>query len=218
MVKSIVFDLGGTLMEYTGMPLTWNDYYIDGFKKVDEALRLHLSENELQKSVEILRAYNPRTSRREYEIAPQIIFADAVSGWKAKPDISKVIEIFFEGLKLEADVYRYSIGLLKKCKEAGFKTACLTDLPNGMPDSIFRPAVDSILPYLDLYVSSQICGMRKPNKEGICYIADKFQIHAAEILFVGDEKKDFLTAQNAGCDFAYIRDFITAAQPLRPPL
>ena len=28
--KIVVFDLGGTLMEYEGMPLNWNDYYYQG--------------------------------------------------------------------------------------------------------------------------------------------------------------------------------------------
>lgn len=45
-------------------------------------------------------------------------------------------------------------------------------------------------------------------KGGICYIADVFEIREAEILFVGDEEKDFLTALNAGCDFVYIDDLI----------
>lgn len=160
-----------------------------------------------------MKSYNPRIHHREYEIAPEIIFTDAISGWKTKPDICRVIEIFFEGLKSRGNVYCYSIELLKKCKKAGLKTACLTDLPNGMPDSIFKPTINSLLPYFDLYVSSQICGVRKPNKGGICYIANEFEIHPAEILLVGDEKKDFLTAHNAGCDFAYINDFI-ATEPL----
>lgn len=30
-MKIIVFDLGGTLMEYRGMPLNWSDYYEKGF-------------------------------------------------------------------------------------------------------------------------------------------------------------------------------------------
>ena len=51
MSKSIVFDLGGTLMEYIGMPLNWCNYYTCGFEKVNEILRLNLSENDLQESV-----------------------------------------------------------------------------------------------------------------------------------------------------------------------
>lgn len=56
MSKSIVFDLGGTLMEYEGMPLNWSDYYIHGFEKINEILRLNLSENDLQESANKLKS------------------------------------------------------------------------------------------------------------------------------------------------------------------
>lgn len=36
-MKVIVFDLGGTLMEYEGMPLNWSNYYEQGFA-MDEFL------------------------------------------------------------------------------------------------------------------------------------------------------------------------------------
>lgn len=208
MSKSIVFDLGGTLMEYVGMPLDWSDYYICGFERLNEILKLNLSENDIRESVNKLKSYNPRTSKREYEIKPEVIFDDVISNWRKKPDTNKVIEIFFEGLSLKANIYEYSAELLKKCRNLGYKTACLTDLPNGMPDYLFKPAIEKILPYFDLYVSSQICGVRKPNKGGICCIANAFGILEAEILFVGDEEKDFLTALNAGCNFVYMNDFL----------
>lgn len=209
MVQTIVFDMGGTLMEYVGMPLNWSDFYLNGFEHINETFKLELSESELKKSAEIMEAFNPRFSRREYELAPEFIFSSAISGWRKKPNIGSVAETFFSGLKLDANIYDYSIDLLSKCKKAGFKTACLTDLPNGMPDSLFKPAVVALLPYMDLYVSSQVCGVRKPNKGGLCYIADKLEILISEILFVGDEEKDLLTARNAGCSFAYIDDFRT---------
>lgn len=208
MVKAIVFDLGGTLMEYSGMPLNWSDYYITGFEKVNETLELNLSENELYKAVEILKSYNPRISKRENEIEPKIIFSDAIVNWKNKPDVNKVIDIFFEGLDLKANIYDYTVVLLKKCKSAGYKIACLTDLPNGMPDNLFKCAIKEIIEYFDLYVSSQSCGVRKPNKSGLKSIASIFNISESDILYIGDEEKDFLTAKNAGCGFIYIEDFL----------
>ena len=54
--KVIVFDLGGTLMEYSGMPLNWSEYYFKGFKTVSENHNLFLSDNEIQISSEILKA------------------------------------------------------------------------------------------------------------------------------------------------------------------
>lgn len=93
------------------------------------------------------------------------------------------------------------------CKKHGAKVACLTDLPSGMPDNLFRDAVPDIIKMFDLYVSSQTCGYRKPNRAGLEYIAKNFDIDVKDILFVGDEDKDRQTAENAGCDFMHIDEF-----------
>lgn len=211
MQKVIVFDLGGTLMEYKGMPLNWCDYYYKGFGKVKDTYGLELSEIELQKAAEILKLYNPRISGRELEIAPEIIFSECIANWKNKPNIENVIDAFFEGLSLSAEVSDFSVALLHKCKSHGCKIACLTDLPNGMPDSMFKKAIAEIIDLFDLYVSSQSCGVRKPNKEGLLLIARTFDVDVSELLFIGDEEKDYMTALNAGCNFMYISDFINLA-------
>lgn len=211
MQKVIVFDLSGTLMEYKGMPLNWCDYYYKGFGKVKDTYGLELSEIELQKAAEILKSYNPRISGRELEIAPEIIFSECIANWKNKPNIENVIDAFFEGLSLSAEVSDFSVALLHKCKSHGCKIACLTDLPNGMPDSMFKKAIAEIIDLFDLYVSSQSCGVRKPNKEGLLLIARTFDVDVSELLFIGDEEKDYMTALNAGCNFMYISDFINLA-------
>ena len=195
-------------MEYKGMPLNWCDYYYKGFEQVKDTYGLELSEMELQESVEILKSYNPRISGRELEIAPEIIFRESVANWKNKPNIENVIDVFFKGLNLSAEVFDFSVDLLQKCKSQGCKIACLTDLPNGMPDSMFKKAIAEIIDLFDLYVSSQSCGVRKPNKEGLLLIARTFDVDVSELLFIGDEEKDYMTALNAGYNFMYISDFI----------
>ena len=207
MQKVIVFDLGGTLMEYKGMPLNWCDYYYKGFGKVKDTYGLELSEIELQEAVEILKSYNPRISGRKLEIAPEIIFSESIANWKNKPNVENVIDAFFNGLSLSAEVFDFSVALLHKCKSYGCKIACLTDLPNGMPDSMFKKAIAEIIDLFDLYVSSQSCGVRKPNKEGLLLIARTFDVDVSELLFIGDEEKDYKTALNAGCNFVFISDF-----------
>ena len=208
MIKAVVFDFGGTLMEYKGMPLNWEEFYYNGFQNAGKVNCLKLTDEEISGAVDILKSYNPRNSGRENEIAPEVIFSDAISGWKTKPDISKLIIDFFDGLTLDARIFDHSKDLINGCKEKGLRVACLTDLPNGMPDSLFRNAIIELEPLFDLYVSSQICGYRKPNSRGLEYIADQFGIAVSELLFVGDEKKDELTAENAGCNFTYISEYI----------
>ncbi len=211
MDKVIVFDLGGTLLEYKGMPLNWSEYYQQGFENVSKSLGFNASELEILKSVDIMKAYNPRFSGREEEIAPEIIFRDAIKNWEGNDkveDINTVIDSFFEGIELKAEVFEYSFMIINMLKSQGCKVACLTDLPNGMPDRIFKRGFKELIDSLDLYVSSQSCGYRKPNKNGLIYIADWFGCDISQMLFVGDEDKDKKTAENAGCRFVRIDDYI----------
>ena len=208
MTKAVAFDLGGTLMEYKGMPLNWDEYYYRGFQNVNQLNELSLAEEDILNATKVLKEYNPRNCGREYEVAPEIIFEEATAGWKKKTSIGKIIDDFFSGMSLEACIFDYSAGIIKECKKKGLIVSCLTDLPNGMPDKMFRKSIITIDSLFDLYVSSQICGARKPNKKGLEYIADYFGIDVSDILFVGDEKKDENTALNAGCKFMYIEEYL----------
>lgn len=208
MTKAVAFDLGGTLMEYKGMPLNWDEYYYRGFQNVNQLNELSLAEEDILNATKVLKEYNPRNCGREYEVAPEIIFEEATAGWKKKTSIGKIIDDFFSGMSLEACIFDYSAGIIKECKKKGLIVSCLTDLPNGMPDKMFRKSIITIDSLFNLYVSSQICGARKPNKKGLEYIADYFGIDVSDILFVGDEKKDENTALNAGCKFMYIEEYL----------
>ena len=44
----IVFDIGGTLMEYVNMPNVWIDYYDSAFRHVREKLGLPLTDEQLE--------------------------------------------------------------------------------------------------------------------------------------------------------------------------
>ncbi|MBO7452368.1 MAG: HAD family hydrolase [Clostridiales bacterium] len=206
--KVIVFDLGGTLMEYVGMPLDWSDFYLQGFRRVVDKFKLNVCDQKISEASDILRSFNPRLTHREVEIMPEVLFSEAVKDWDNKPDISLIIDAFFEGLELKSRIFDHTPKILESCREKGIVTACLTDLPNGMPDRIFKDAVSGLIDQLDLYVSSQICGYRKSNKAGILLIAEEFNVDITDILLVGDEEKDLITAHNVGCDFMYISDLL----------
>lgn len=204
--KVAVFDLGGTLMEYEGMPLDWSEFYYDGFREVSEANGLKTPDEKIKRSAEIMRSFNPRLTGREVEIAPEVIFGEAIAGWDIKPEIDKVVDDFFSGLTLKPKIFDYTKNVIEYCKMNGAKVACLTDLPNGMPDRIFKRAISEMTDMLDLYMSSETCGYRKPNKAGILKIAEHFDVAVSEIILIGDEEKDLLTAQNAGCGFMFITE------------
>lgn len=203
-MKVIVFDLGGTLMQYVEMPYSWVDFYYDGFEAINGKYGFKISEAAIEKSVEILKEFNPRISHREIEYPARFIFEKALAHWQIDIPIESCIETFWSGLKLTAEIFSDTIPVLNILKEKGYIIATLTDLPNGMPDEVFQRDIRQITEYFDCYVSSAVAGYRKPDCKGLQMIADKYSVPINELVFVGDEEKDRQTAVRAGCEFVHI--------------
>lgn len=199
MIKVIGFDIGGTLMEYKNMPNVWIDYYKTGFETVRDRLGLHISDDDIARSVEVLRGYNPKVKYREEDIAPEVIFTDATSHWKCSFHLEKVIDIFYRSMGLVPYIYPDTVNTLKKLREDGYKIATLTDVATGMPDELHKSYFPELMPYFDMYVSSLSCGYRKPNPKGLSDIAEYFGVSPAEMVFIGDEQKDIIVAKRFGC-------------------
>lgn len=202
-IELIVFDLGGTLFEYVDMPLSWIDYYKTAFEYVSDKLSLNMSDEAIEKSVQVMRLFNPRINPREIDYDPSFIFMNAFNGWGIA-DIDNAIELFFESFHLKTKIYDDSISTLKALKQKGILVCALTDVPCGMPDELYKKGISDLLPYFDDYLSSCSLGYRKPYPYGIDYLEAKYGLASNEILLIGDEPKDFDTANNANCYFIFI--------------
>lgn len=168
----IVFDMGGTLMNFCGMTDTWCEYYKCGFENIANDFNCSVSNETLENSVQILNSYNPRLVCREIEYSSQYIFRKALKDWNLSVNISNAVNSFWQGLKLSAEIYEDSVPTLKKLRAKGYPIAVLTDLPSAMPDEIFKNHIKALLKYVDCYISSQSCGYRKPNPHGLQLISD----------------------------------------------
>lgn len=198
-VKLFVFDLGGTLMEYKGMHLSWSGYYKGALENINNFYSLGLSENQIETSVEIFTKYNPRNNPREKEIEPEVIFEDVIKGWNTNLPVKKNIQAFFDSLNLEPVIYDDSIPALSQLKKAGYKIAAMTDVATGMPDALHKNYVTPLLPYFDLYVSSLSCGYKKPNPKGLQEISENLGIAPENMVMTGDTSRDIQAAKNIGC-------------------
>ena len=198
-MKVIVFDIGGTLMEYKNMPLSWLDFYKDGVRYVCNKLSLNIIENDIDKSFEVLKSYNPRINPLEVDVTPKVIFSEATSHWQGEFILSDVINKFYESMNLTAYIYPETLDFLDKLKAEGYKIAALTDVAIGMPDELHKSYFPELLPYFDMYVSSISCGYRKPNPKGLSDIAENFGVVPSEMIMIGDEEKDIKTAKRFGC-------------------
>lgn len=203
-LKVIVFDLGGTLMRYVGMPFSWADFYHEGFEEIIRKYQCHVSQRTVENSVQMLKDINPRLHYREIEYSAESIFTKVLEPWHLDVPVQSCIETFWSGLKLEAEIYPETIPVLQKLREKGWAIAALTDLPSAMPDELFRRNISGLLEYFDYYVSSAVSGYRKPNGRGLQMISERFATPIQELIFVGDEEKDRETAIRAGCQFILI--------------
>lgn len=191
-------------MEYEGMPNSWVDYYEQGLEEINRKYDCKKSAVDISKSANILKAYNPRVHYREKEYSPEFIFSRALAHWNIDPAVKDCVYTFFEGLQLKAKIYSDTVPVLKELKDRKYGIAALTDLPTAMPDELFKKDISELIKHFDLYVSSSTSGFRKPNSMGLTQIAEHFSVPITELVFVGDEEKDRMTAQNAGCTFVCI--------------
>ena len=197
--SAVVFDIGGTLMEYKNMPYVWFDYYDEAFREINEKLDLDLSEAELAHSLEVLKSYNPGVNYREVDYPPEKIFGDVTAQWKTDVPLGRIIDEFFGAMHLESLIYPESEAVLKELRHRDIIIGTYTNVVSGMPDKMHRSYFESLMPYFDIYVSSVTCGYRKPHPRGLEIISGMFSVEPHEMLFVGDEKKDPMTAQRFGC-------------------
>ncbi len=204
-LKVVVFDLGGTLIQYVGMPHSWVDFYDQGFETIIQKYHCNVSKDAVAKSVQMLKEYNPRINYREIEYSAEFIFAKVLEHWHIDIPIQSCIETFWSGLKLRAEVYEDTIEVLQNLREKGYVIATLTDLPSAMPDEVFKKDISELIKCFDYYVSSAVAGYRKPNPKGLQMISEKYSIPITELIFVGDEEKDKQTALNANCRFIQIQ-------------
>ena len=203
-MQVIVFDLGGTLMEYKGMPLSWVDYYEPAFVLLNRKLNYPVTDGAIRTSVEMLKSFNPRVNYREVEYKAEDIFSKVLSGWGISGDISFCVDEFWSGLKLKAEIYPDAVDTIRFLRGKGYVVAALTDLPNGMPDRVFTKDIKSLIEHFDCYMSSETVGYRKPNPAGLVKVARKYSCEVEDVIFIGDEEKDRKTAENVGCRFIKI--------------
>ncbi len=191
-------------MEYKDMPLSWLDFYKNGFRYAGKNLGIDLSEEDVEKSFEVLKEFNPRLHYREIDYSPEVIFEKATMHWKGEFSVAEVIDAFYQSMGLRGYIYPETVPFLDKLKAYGYLIAAFTDVAIGMPDELHRSFFPELIPYFDKYVSSLSCGYRKPNPKGIEEIAVHFGVSANEMVMIGDEEKDIKTAKRFGIMSVYI--------------
>ena len=199
MAAVVVFDIGETLICY-GNPLSWQTLYRPALERADRACGLGLTEEDFAGAIEVLKRYNTRLCPRTREVCADDIFQEILNGW-GHPDgpRERVKREFFAFFK-QNDPHPFPDvpGTLARLKQAGVRTATLSDVAYGEDNETALADIREIAEYIGLPLTSRDIGWRKPDGRGLRYIADRFQADVRELIFVGDEEKDVLCANGAG--------------------
>jgi HAD superfamily hydrolase (TIGR01549 family) len=204
LIKGIIFDLGSTLLQFTGDQAVVDregaeamaDWYLkkkhiklDGPALVEaflteraagrvQALETQTEVIAQQSLSEALKKVNaPATAGALIEAAIKIYFAPEEAAWVAYPDAAET---------------------LKQLKSRGYRLGLYS---NATDDKLVQRLVNQggLRPWLSPTFSSAGWGWRKPRSEPFELIAGRWGLVPAEVVVVGDTlSADILGAQNAG--------------------
>jgi putative hydrolase of the HAD superfamily len=198
------FDLGDTLVEYEGLPLSWVDYYPEALGRLAASLGLAPSVEQVEAACEVLRRHNTRLHPRLVEIPFTAILGEICRSFAAPAaaDPDSAAQAFFSVFRQRLRVFPDTVSSLETLRQRGAKIAVLTDVPYGMPRALVLEDIreTGLEHLLDLIVTSNEVGYRKPAPETLAYVARAFGKNPLEIVYVGNEPKDVEVARAIGCE------------------
>lgn len=199
-MKAVGFDLGRTLISYGDVPLSWESLYKKALSST--LLKCGCEENidKIAIGEEILSKYNTRINYREIEVSSDVIFSEIIEKWNLSKEIPLSIfkRNFFGFFQRNVLLFSDTISSLQTLKKMSIKTGILTDVPYGMDKEFVLLDVEPFEELIDVLLTSVDVGYRKPNVQGYMKLACKFGVKPEDMIYVGDEPKDILGANNAG--------------------
>ncbi len=199
-MKAIGFDLGRTLVGDENIPLSWKSLYKEALIDALHRCNSNVDDNKIAIGEEILLKYNTRTNYREIEISSNVIFSEILGKWEMNTEANLAIvkEAFFSYFQRNVKLYEDTTSTLKTLKEKGIKVGILTDVPYGMEKKLVLADIEKFKEYVDIVLTSVEVGYRKPNKRGFIQLSKELGVDSNEMIYVGDEEKDIIGANNLG--------------------
>lgn len=199
-MKAIGFDLGHTLIFYEDVPLNWKSLYKEALSNTLQKCGYGDTLERISIGEEILSKYNTRINYREVEVSSDVIFSEIIEKWELSKEIllPNFKTNFFKFFQRNVLLFPETISSLKTLKEIGIKSGILTDVPYGMDKEFVLSDVEPFKEWIDVLLTSVEVGYRKPNVHGYMKLADELGVKPENMIYVGDEPKDILGANNVG--------------------
>jgi len=161
----------------------------------------HINEeaDKLDSAASILSKYNTRENYREYEVSSNIIFKEMFDAWGQnyeKLHIAK--EAFYGFFQADVEYFDDTTSTLEALSSKGILLGFLSDAAYGMDNEYLLKDIEEIRHYFAVGFTSVDVGFRKPNPQGFKMLSEALGAAPSQILFVGDEEKDVVGANNFG--------------------
>ncbi|MCL2386419.1 MAG: HAD family hydrolase [Defluviitaleaceae bacterium] len=203
-IRAVGFDIGQTLVKYKS-PLSWKIHYPDALRKVMQDCQIGEDAGKLDLAAAILSKYNTRENYREHEVSSDIIFKEIFDAWgqtHEKLHIAK--EAFYGFFQANVAYFDDTTSTLELLSSKGILLGFLSDVAYGMDNEYVLKDIEEVKHYFDVGFTSTDVGFRKPNPQGFKMLSEAFGVPPSQILFVGDEEKDIVGANNFGMISALI--------------
>ena len=196
-IKAIGFDLGDTLI-YSGHPLSWSKNYRNALEKGFLLINRIPTDFDYSVCIEILTKYNTRENPREIEVSSDHIFNEIMEKLNINLLEKNIMENEFFSYFLQTNkLFSDTEEVLNDIKKSNMKIGILSDVPYGRKGFI-EEDIKPIKKYMDIILSSVDIGYRKPNIIGYKKLLNELKVETEEIIYVGNEEKDIIGANNAG--------------------
>jgi putative hydrolase of the HAD superfamily len=202
-MKVVAFDLGDTLVEYKGVPLSWDAHYREALASLASFLRIAPEAIRVEAACGVLRRYNTRINLREEEIAFSAILQDILRLFDLDAEVEELacatafFRVFRQSLRSFPEV-PLALDALRK-KKIGI--GVFTDVPYGMPSELVIEDIKetALTEYFDALLTSRCVGFRKPSPITLKLLAKELSCEPDEMVYVGNERKDIEVARAFGC-------------------
>lgn len=198
-MKAVGFDLGDTLIYYENVPLSWKNLYRSALIEIMQAMQIRFTETHIRQAEQVLSLYNTRIYPRDFEVTDLEVFDKVLAAWGISGrKADEAASIFFSFFQQRSKAYPDAAPVLKELKQRGLPVGILTDVPYGMSMKYVEQDIEPVREYIDVILSSAEIGFRKPRTEGFIRLAKELGMDKPQILYVGNEEKDIIGANQSG--------------------